>query len=166
MDLAFDLTPTQKQARDRRRAFHATIEARACRLAVPAPEPVPEPPQAIIEAPKPEPVIIWQAAPEREPIGQVAKIQAAVCKYYGNLSIRDMRSEDRTRPVARPRQVAIWLARKLSNHSTTQIGHFFGDRDHATILHGVKVISRLMLEDEQMAFDVAYLLIEITGEAQ
>jgi chromosomal replication initiator protein len=86
----------------------------------------------------------------------VRAIQDAVCLHY-NVTRALLLSARRARFIARPRQVAMWLCRDLTRHSTLQIGRWFGGRDHTTILHGVSVIARLMEVDPDLAADVAAL---------
>ena len=65
-----------------------------------------------------------------------------------------MRSLNRARAVARPRQIAMYLAREMTGHSLPRIGSHFC-RDHTTVLHAVRQISRLMATDPRVASDVA-----------
>lgn len=75
----------------------------------------------------------------------VAKIKAGVCAEF-DLPMIEMVSQRRGRRVARPRQIAMYLSRELTPYSFPNIGHFFGDRDHTTIMHGVATVERLMQE--------------------
>ena len=70
-----------------------------------------------------------------------------VTGHYG-VKLSDLQSKKRTNAVAYPRQVAMYLARKITRHSLEEIGGFFGGRDHSTVLYGVDKIERLMREDE------------------
>lgn len=91
----------------------------------------------------------------------IADIQAAVCRRYDLLPI-DMRSARRAREVARPRQVAMYLARRMTARSLPEIGRRFGNRDHSTILHGIRQIERLRKEDPDLNRDVTLLEQELT----
>lgn len=83
----------------------------------------------------------------------ISEIQIAVCEYYG-LSRMDMKSEKKAIIIARPRQVAMYLIRKMTPRTYPEIGRKFGDRDHATVIHGVRRIETLMLEDVELCNDV------------
>jgi chromosomal replication initiator protein len=70
----------------------------------------------------------------------------------------DMLSKRRNRSVARPRQVAMSLAKELTNHSLPEIGDAFGGRDHTTVLHACKQIKKLRGSFEDLAEDYNNLL--------
>lgn len=78
------------------------------------------------------------------------------CEYY-NVRQTDMISPNRARAIARPRQVAMYLCKKLTTRSLPEIGRKFGNRDHTTILYGVRKIEELMLHDSQIAEDAEML---------
>ncbi|MFT4090606.1 MAG: chromosomal replication initiator protein DnaA [Asticcacaulis sp.] len=86
----------------------------------------------------------------------VDEIQKLVSEHY-NLKQADLLSERRTRSVARPRQVAMWLCKQNTTRSYPDIGRRFGGRDHTTVLHAVKKIEELLQSDEQIARDVEAL---------
>ena len=86
----------------------------------------------------------------------IRAIQDAVCAHYG-VTRALLLSNKRARCIARLRQVAMWLARTCTKHSTSEIGRWFGGRDHTTIMHGTAVISRLVEIDPAIAGDVAAL---------
>ncbi len=90
----------------------------------------------------------------------VDEIQRAVCEHYG-LKREDLLSERRTRAVARPRQMAMYLAKSLTVRSYPDIGRRFGGRDHTTVLHGVKRIEQLRAEDPALAADLAALTLKL-----
>jgi chromosomal replication initiator protein len=69
----------------------------------------------------------------------IRRIQQEVADYYGLLHI-DMVSQRRSRSVAWPRQVAMYLCRELTPHSLPSIGKFFGKRDHTTVLHAIRAV--------------------------
>lgn len=87
-------------------------------------------------------------------------IQEAVCEEYG-ISLEDMLSERRFHKIAHPRQIAMYLAFKLSTASSCNIGDAF-DRDHTTVLHAIKVIERHIERDAIFAQRVAGLEAIIT----
>jgi chromosomal replication initiator protein len=68
-----------------------------------------------------------------------------------------MTSERRARAVARPRQVAMYLAKQLTTRSLPEIGKKFGGRDHTTVMHAVRKIEELALADAALAEDVELL---------
>ena len=86
----------------------------------------------------------------------VDDIQRAVAEHY-SLKKEDLLSERRTRSVARPRQTAMYLAKQLTTRSYPDIGRRFGGRDHTTVLHAVRRIEALKLEDPGLAQDVEIL---------
>ena len=79
----------------------------------------------------------------------VDKIQNVVSNYY-NIALSEMLSQRRSRPLARPRQIAMYLAKKLTTRSLPEIGRRFANRDHTTVIHAVKTISRLSEQDDEM----------------
>ncbi|MBN1342008.1 MAG: chromosomal replication initiator protein DnaA [Phycisphaerae bacterium] len=83
----------------------------------------------------------------RVPIS-VPTILNAVTKYYG-VRLADLQSRKRTKSIAFPRQVCMYLARTLTSHSLEEIGGYFGGRDHTTVLHATKTISRLQETDPE-----------------
>jgi hypothetical protein len=83
---------------------------------------------------------------------KIGLIQRAVCRHYF-LKISDMKSERRMARVARPRQLAMYLARELTDKSLPDIGALFGGRDHTTVLHARARISELLLIDADLAWD-------------
>jgi chromosomal replication initiator protein len=78
------------------------------------------------------------------------------CEYY-NIRQSDLMSANRSRAIARPRQVAMFLCKKLTTRSLPEIGRKFGGRDHTTILYGVRKIEELMQVDSQIAEDAEIL---------
>lgn len=72
----------------------------------------------------------------------IDNIQRVVAEYY-NIKISDILSKRRNRTIARPRQMAMFLAKELTNHSLPEIGDAFGGRDHTTVLHACKRIAEL-----------------------
>jgi len=83
-------------------------------------------------------------------------IQRKVAEHY-NIRLTEMASARRSRAVARPRQVAMYLAKQLTSRSLPEIGRRFGNRDHTTVLHAVNKITELMAEDPSFAEDVTLL---------
>ena len=87
----------------------------------------------------------------------VEEIQRKVADHY-NIRLADLIGPKRSRPIARPRQIAMFLAKQLTTRSLPEIGRRFGGRDHTTIMHGVKVIDQMRATDHQMAEDLKMLL--------
>jgi len=79
----------------------------------------------------------------------VDKIQNVVSNYF-NIPLADMLSQRRSRPLARPRQLAMFLAKKMTSRSLPEIGRRFANRDHTTVIHAVKTITRLSEQDDEM----------------
>ncbi len=86
----------------------------------------------------------------------IDEIQRRVADYY-NLKPSDMVSARRAREVARPRQVAMYLAKRLTPRSLPEIGRRFGGRDHTTVMHAVKRIDELRVADRELDADVTRL---------
>ncbi|EPX84449.1 ATPase involved in DNA replication initiation [Rubellimicrobium thermophilum DSM 16684] len=92
----------------------------------------------------------------------VEEIQRRVAEHYG-IRHADLVGNRRLKGFARPRQVAMYLAKALTTRSLPDIGRRFGGRDHTTVLHGVRRIEALMAEDPQLAEDVATLRRVLEG---
>jgi len=82
----------------------------------------------------------------------IENIQRTVAEYY-KIRIGDLSSAKRSRSIARPRQVAMALAKELTNHSLPEIGDAFGGRDHTTVLHGCRKIAELRKDDAKISED-------------
>jgi chromosomal replication initiator protein len=92
----------------------------------------------------------------------VENIQKTVADYF-KLRVADLLSERRSRSVARPRQIAMALAKELTRHSLPEIGDAFGGRDHTTVLHACKRIRELRDTEQRIAEDYSNLLRTLTG---
>jgi len=88
----------------------------------------------------------------------VQHIVDAVTRYFG-VRLADLQSKRRTKSITVPRQVCMYLARELTNHSLEEVGGFFGGRDHTTVLHAHRVISAARTTDERLSG----ILRELTG---
>ncbi len=86
----------------------------------------------------------------------IEEIQKRVAEHF-NIRIADMHSARRARAVARPRQVAMYLAKQLTSRSLPEIGRKFGGRDHTTVMHAVRKIEELRAKDASFAEDVDLL---------
>ncbi len=89
-------------------------------------------------------------------------IQREVARYY-NIRQTEMYSKRRARSIVRPRQVAMYLAKILTNYSYPQIGSRFGDRDHTTVMHAVRKVEDMIAEDKQFADDVSMIRSLLTS---
>ena len=86
----------------------------------------------------------------------IEEIQRKVAEHY-NIRLSDMGSARRARAVARPRQVAMYLAKQLTSRSLPEIGRKFGNRDHTTVMHAVSRVTELMGVDAAFGEDVDLL---------
>ena len=86
----------------------------------------------------------------------VDKIQNIVSNYF-NIPLSDMLSQRRSRPLARPRQIAMYLAKKMTTRSLPEIGRRFANRDHTTVIHAVKTINRLSEQDDEMKKNITQI---------
>ncbi len=87
----------------------------------------------------------------------IENIQKTVAEYY-KIKISDILSARRSRSVARPRQIAMALAKELTNHSLPEIGNRFGGRDHTTVLHACRKIEQLKEENHDIKEDYKNLI--------
>ena len=86
----------------------------------------------------------------------IENIQKTVADYY-KIKVAEMYSKKRSRNFARPRQIAMALARELTNHSFPEIGEAFGSRHHTTVMHACDEIDELRQQDPTLARDIAFL---------
>jgi chromosomal replication initiator protein len=92
----------------------------------------------------------------------IENIQKTVADYF-KLRVADLLSKKRSRSIARPRQIAMALAKELTNHSLPEIGDAFGGRDHTTVLHGCRRIEMLRETEKRVGDDYLNLLRTLTG---
>jgi chromosomal replication initiator protein len=92
----------------------------------------------------------------------IEEIQKKVAEHY-NIKLVEMSSARRSRTVARPRQVAMYLAKQLTSRSLPEIGRKFGGRDHTTVMHAVKKVDELREIDQNFAEDVELLRRMLQG---
>ncbi|WP_418115518.1 chromosomal replication initiator protein DnaA [Sorlinia euscelidii] len=92
----------------------------------------------------------------------IEEIQRKVAEHW-NIRLTDMSSARRARAVARPRQVAMFLAKHLTSRSLPEIGRKFGNRDHTTVMHAVSRVQELMERDVAFAEDVELLKRMLEG---
>jgi len=93
----------------------------------------------------------------------VEEIQRKVSDHY-NIRLSDLIGPKRVRTFARPRQVAMYLCKQLTQRSLPEIGRRFGGRDHTTIMHGIKRIEELKAKDSQIAEDLDLLRRSLDGQ--
>ena len=84
------------------------------------------------------------------------EIQRKVAEHY-NVRLSDMIGPKRLRTIGRPRQGGMYLCKQLTSRSLPEIGRRFGGRDHTTIMHGVRKIEELIIDDSAMSEDIAVL---------
>ncbi|XOV83828.1 MAG: chromosomal replication initiator protein DnaA [bacterium] len=92
----------------------------------------------------------------------IDNIQRTVAEYY-NIKIADLLSKRRNRTIARPRQVAMALAKELTSHSLPEIGDAFGGRDHTTVLHACRKVAELRESNMDLAEDHKNLTRQLSG---
>ena len=98
---------------------------------------------------------------EEEKIITIDQIQRKVCDFFG-VKLSDLKAKTRTKAVAFPRQIAMYLARQLTHASLAEVGRAFGGKDHTTVLHAVHKIQTLLQEDPKLRKTVDGLIQGIT----
>ena len=98
----------------------------------------------------------------QEKLVTVENIQKTVAEYY-KIRIADLLSKRRSRSIARPRQVAMALAKELTNHSLPEIGDAFGGRDHTTVMHACRRVKELRESERRIGEDYMNLLRTLAG---
>ena len=83
----------------------------------------------------------------------IEKIQNVTSNFY-SINLQEMLSQRRSRPLARPRQIAMYLSKKLTTRSLPEIGRKFANRDHTTVIHAVKTIDKLCQNSDEMKKNV------------
>ncbi len=89
-------------------------------------------------------------------------IQKQICEYYG-LKLQDIKARKRTRDIAFPRQIAMYLSKTLTDSSLSEIGKNFGGKDHSTVIHSCKLIDERRKKDEEFDKKIDYLIKKIKG---
>jgi chromosomal replication initiator protein len=98
----------------------------------------------------------------QERLVTIENIQKTVAEYF-KIRVADLLSKRRNRSITRPRQVAMALAKELTNHSLPEIGDAFGGRDHTTVLHACRVIKELRASQTRINEDYQNLLRTLAG---
>ena len=99
---------------------------------------------------------------EEEKIITIEQIQRRVCDFFG-LKLSDLKAKNRTKAIAFPRQVAMYLARQMTHSSLSEIGRAFGGKDHTTVLHAVDKIQTLLQEDPKLRKTIDGLIQSINS---
>tara|TARA_Y100000815_G_scaffold79789_1_gene68950 strand:- start:3101 stop:4468 length:1368 start_codon:yes stop_codon:yes gene_type:complete len=86
----------------------------------------------------------------------IDQIQKKVAEHF-NVKMSDMHSSRRSRNIARPRQIAMFLSKNLTTRSLPEIGRKFGGRDHTTVIHAIKKVNELVKNDSSLAEDIEIL---------
>ncbi|MBF0328945.1 MAG: chromosomal replication initiator protein DnaA [Nitrospirae bacterium] len=86
----------------------------------------------------------------------VELIQKIVCEYFG-IKIQDIKAKKRTKEIANARQIAMFLAKQYTEHSLSEIGRFFGGKDHATVIYACKQVEERMLQEENFRKNIENL---------
>ena len=86
----------------------------------------------------------------------IDKIQTMTSNFY-SISLNDMLSPRRSRPLARPRQIAMYFAKKLTTRSLPEIGRKFANRDHTTVIHAVKTVEKLLQNNDEIKKNIEEL---------
>lgn len=97
----------------------------------------------------------------QERLVTINNIQKIVAEYF-KIRIADLHAKDRSRQIARPRQIAMALAKELTDHSLPEIGEAFGGRDHTTVLHACRKVGELVTTDPRVHEDYNNLLRLLT----
>ena len=92
----------------------------------------------------------------------IDNIQKTVAEYY-NIKLSDLLSKRRSRSITRPRQLAMSLTKRLTNHSLPEIGEAFNGRDHTTVIHACKKIKELRVENSSLEEDYKNLIRSLTN---
>jgi chromosomal replication initiator protein len=98
---------------------------------------------------------------EDERVITIDHIQRKVAEFFG-IKLSDLRAQNRTKAIAFPRQIAMYLARQLTHASLSEVGRAFGGKDHTTVLHGVEKIQGMLQEDPKFKKTIDSITQSIT----
>jgi chromosomal replication initiator protein len=98
---------------------------------------------------------------EDERVITIDHIQRKVAECFG-IKLSDLRAQNRTKAIAFPRQIAMYLARQLTHASLSEVGRAFGGKDHTTVLHGVEKIQGILQEDPKFKKTIDSITQSIT----
>ncbi len=107
--------------------------------------------------------IILKDAYNSTKVISIDKIQNVTSNFF-SINLEEMLSQRRSRPLARPRQIAMYLAKKLTTRSLPEIGRKFANRDHTTVIHAVKTIDRLSKNNAEMKKNIEEIRSLILSE--
>lgn len=107
--------------------------------------------------------VLKDIIPEGERILTVDLIQKTICEYYG-IRLQDIKSKKRTKDIAFPRQVAMYLSKVLTDVSLSDIGKNFGGKDHSTVIHACKQVEERKNNDEEFNKKIEYLRKRIKNQ--
>lgn len=108
--------------------------------------------------------VLKDVLPKEEPVAiTIDKIKKAVIEYF-KLKSSDMTAKQRTKSIAYPRQIAMYLARELTECSLPEIGEHFGGRDHTTVIYAYETIKKKLTIDSQLSKQVNDIVKTINGE--
>lgn len=165
------LTPTQRAAHERSRAFRNHIDTLALKLKVGMEAPVPK----VVEEAKPDELPRpkkrnWFRIIDDQPVKLRVPLVAQIIEIVGvrfNISPDQICSQRRMAEIVLPRQIAMYLSKEMTPRSLPDIGRRFGGKDHTTVLFAVRKIGRLIESDPVLAREVAELkkLIEETAQS-
>lgn len=105
-------------------------------------------------------VVLKDMVKETAKIIGIEVIQKAVAEYY-HISCMELKAKGRSRAVLRPRQVAMYISRKLTNLSLPEIGKAFGGKDHTTVLHSLKKVDQLLEQEIDLKRDIEKLITSL-----
>ena len=92
----------------------------------------------------------------------VEKIQKIVAQFYG-IKINDLTSKNRARSISRPRQIAMYLTKNFTRDSLPRIGQNFGGKNHATVIHSVKLIQKMIDADKNFLHEIRQIEEKVLG---
>ena len=98
---------------------------------------------------------------EEEKVITIDQIQRKVCDFFG-IKVSDLKAQNRTKAVAFPRQIAMYLSRQLTHASLSEVGRAFGGKDHTTVLHAVDKVQTLLQDDPKLRKTIDGLIQGIT----
>ncbi len=108
--------------------------------------------------------VLRELYPAGDGVVGIDTIQSEICRYYG-VSLDELTGHKRTRRIVRPRQVAMYLSRELTDSSLPAIGRAFGGRDHTTVMHAVEKVRERMATENELYSAVQLLTTRLTGGA-
>src|SRR5881396_1474965 len=98
---------------------------------------------------------------EEEKLITIDQIQRKICDFFG-IRLSDLKAKNRTKAIAFPRQIAMYLARQLTHASLSEVGRAFGGKDHTTVLHAVDKVQVLLQEDPKLRKTIDGLIQSVT----